>query len=98
MSTEEAPLITSVSTDPKTGKKMYEVCDSCNYEMHSCHFCGASLTHSEHDYGGNHHTAEFCRPDLFPHEPGDTCTWPETDTRKPPQAWCYYDHDKEAGE
>ena len=90
------PLIASDSIDPQTGRKMYEVCDSCNYERHVCHACGESLSHSEHDSDGNHHTMEFCRPDLFPHEPGDTCTRP----RKPElmaipgyEPWCYFDHE-----
>lgn len=26
---------------------LYEVCNSCNYDRHWCHFCGAPLTHDQ---------------------------------------------------
>ena len=98
MSAEKVPLVKSDSIDPKSGLPMYRVCDYCNYEKHMCHFCGETLTHSDHDFSGNHHTAEYCRPDLFPHEPGDTCTWPVSATRSPSEAGCYFDHSKESSE
>jgi hypothetical protein len=71
--------------EPESGKKYFEICDRCNYDRHYCHFCGDSLTHDDYDSGGNLHDAKFCRPDLFEHEIGDTCTRPGV--------WCYWDHE-----
>jgi len=46
---------------------------------YDCHFCGDRVKATDH------HEKE-CRPDLFPHDIGDMCTWPG---RR-----CYWDHVK----
>ena len=51
----------------------------------SCHFCGTIVNLEDREYSGTPHSAKDCRPDLFEHEIGDTCTWRERG--------CYWDHD-----
>lgn len=65
----------------------YQECPQCNYDSHTCYFCGAYLDHESYDTDGNLHDVAFCRPDLVEHEPGPTCTWAFLD---PPN--CYWDH------
>ena len=49
-----------------------------------CHFCGTYVM-DDREYDGAPHSTQDCRPDLFQHEKGDTCTWCGS--------WCYWDHD-----
>lgn len=51
----------------------------------SCHFCGTIVKYKR-EYSGAPHSAKDCRPDLFEHEVGSTCTWG-------PDRGCYWDHD-----
>ena len=51
----------------------------------SCHFCGTIVKY-DREYDGAPHSARDCRPDLFEHEIGATCTWG-------PDRGCYWDHD-----
>ena len=51
---------------------------------HVCHFCGTPVQ-DDREYSGAPHSAKDCRPDLFEHEFGDTCTWGDRG--------CYWDHD-----
>lgn len=37
------------------GPHLYEVCDACNYERHTCHFCGEDLRHDERNLDGTPH-------------------------------------------
>lgn len=79
------PVVNQDSIDSETGKKLYELCDQCNYDRHTCGWCGEALTHSGHDSQGHLHDTEWCRPDLTPHQPGKSCTGPNP-------ADCYWDH------
>lgn len=94
MSTDtKRPGIRSRDIEPITGKPYYEVCDACNYDRHTCHFCGEHLTHDGYDPQGNLHDTAFCRPDLVEHEPGPLCTWPDDpEKNKYREPWCYWDH------
>jgi hypothetical protein len=47
------------------GPPTWEVCDSCNYNLHICCLCGDDLTHAEAQ--GDKHYRE-CRPDLYENE------------------------------
>ena len=88
-------MIRSTDIDPDTGKKMYEICDDCNYAEHRCYFCGTDLTHDGYEYNGKRHWAEDCRPDLFDHEPGPLCTWPDdSEMNQYREPGCYWDHEK----
>lgn len=62
---------------------VWQTCNRCNYATHRCFACGADLDHESYDTQGNHHTAQFCRPDLFEHEVGPLCTR---------SGLCYWDH------
>lgn len=75
----------STKTEKHVWVNKWRECEACNYQTHRCHFCGEDLDHESFDTEGNHHTAQFCRPDLFEHEPGELCTWPGRD--------CYWDHE-----
>lgn len=44
------------------GPYLYEVCDSCNYNSHTCFFCGDDLTHSQ-DVGVNQRNPCYDDPD-----------------------------------
>lgn len=76
---------------------LYQTCESCNYHTHICHFCGTDLDHEGYEASGERHWTEDCRPDLFPHEPGPTCTWPTTGDaefdRQYNRPRCYWDHE-----
>lgn len=88
-------IIRSDSIDELSGKPMYELCYSCNYDMHECNWCGEGLTHSLHDSDGEYHDTAYCRPDLVDHEPGDLCTWPDKpEMNKYREPGCYWDHEK----
>jgi len=50
-----------------------------------CHFCGTYVM-DDREYDGAPHATKDCRPDLFEHEVGSTCTWG-------PDRGCYWDHD-----
>lgn len=43
-------------------------------EFHACHFCGDLVKDGKEPNGTRHYLSD-CRPDLTPHEIGDTCTW-----------------------
>lgn len=66
----------------------YECCNKCNYATHICHYCGEDLTHNSYEVGDNtkRHWLSDCRPDLLPHEKGETCTWAYKDQ-------CYGNHE-----
>lgn len=32
------------------GPHLWEVCDRCNFNRHTCHFCGDDLRHAEDDH------------------------------------------------
>lgn len=88
-------IVTSHDIDEETGKKMYEVCDYCNYDRHLCHWCGEYLTHSGHDTEDIYHDTAYCRPDLVEHEPGKLCTWPDhPELNKYREPGCYWDHER----
>lgn len=56
----------------------YRCCDRCNYDRHTCHFCGEELDHNGNAWEKGEkvrHWLSDCRPDLVEHEPGPTCTW-----------------------
>lgn len=45
-----------------------ECCSRCNYGMHTCHFCGADLTHDSFEIVAGEkrrHWLSDCRPDLI---------------------------------
>lgn len=91
-------MIRSNDVDPVTGKKYYEICDACNYDMHRCYFCGEPLSHDGWDFEGNLHDVAFCRPDLVEHEPGPLCTRPATGDLELDASLgrpdCYWDHER----
>jgi hypothetical protein len=37
------------------GPFLWEVCDRCNYDGHTCHFCGDNLRHDERNADGTEH-------------------------------------------
>lgn len=83
-------------TEPKhVWVNEYDTCDHCNYAEHRCHFCGQDTDHEGYESDGSRHWNEDCRPDLFDHEPGPICTWPddpELNEYRAPR--CYWDHEK----
>lgn len=75
-------------------------CDACNYDTHTCHFCGAGLDHESYEAQGGglyeRHWLSDCRPDLVAHEPGPLCTWPddpESNQYRDPGCYAYQDND-----
>lgn len=37
----------AMDIDPRSGRKLYEICDRCNYDRHRCPCCGSDLEHEQ---------------------------------------------------
>lgn len=71
-----------------------EECVACNYDNHTCYFCGTELDHESFEADGRRHWLSDCRPDLVEHEIGPLCTWPDDPRRnayRSPGCYAYQD-------